>query len=121
MNSGLLRILRLGRSGRVPLVAAIVTGALAGAALGAAPYVISQKDREFKPAEISIKRGEALRFINDDGELLHHAYLSSDTFSFDSGDQQPGSKFDVTFSVPGDYTVLCGIHPKMKLAVHVAK
>jgi plastocyanin len=47
--------------------------------------------------------------------------LSSDTFSFDSGDQQPGSKFDVTFSVPGDYTVLCGIHPKMKLAVHVAK
>lgn len=121
MQSGLLRILRLGRSGRVPLVAAIVTGALAGAALGASPYVISQKDREFKPAEISIKRGEILRFINDDGELLHHAYLSSDTFSFDSGDQQPGSKFDVTFSVPGDYTVLCGIHPKMKLAVHVAK
>ena len=121
MQSGLLRILRLGRSGGVPLVAAIVTGALAGAALGAAPYVISQKDREFKPAEISIKRGEILRFINDDGELLHHAYLSSDTFSFDSGDQQPGSKFDVTFSVPGDYTVLCGIHPKMKLAVHVAK
>ncbi|PDT75301.1 methylamine utilization protein [Bradyrhizobium sp. C9] len=121
MQSGLLRILRLGRSGRVPLVAAIVIGALAGAALGAAPYVISQKDREFKPAEISIKRGEILRFINDDGELLHHAYLSSDTFSFDSGDQQPGSKFDVTFSVPGDYTVLCGIHPKMKLAVHVAK
>ncbi|MGY3532474.1 methylamine utilization protein [Bradyrhizobium sp. USDA 4452] len=121
MQSGLLRIRRLGRSGRVPLMAAIVTGALAGAALGASPYVISQKDREFKPAEISIKRGEVLRFINDDGELLHHAYLSSDTFSFDSGDQQPGSKFDVTFSVPGDYTVLCGIHPKMKLAVHVAK
>ncbi|MBR1203626.1 MULTISPECIES: methylamine utilization protein [unclassified Bradyrhizobium] len=121
MQSGLLRILRLGRSGGVPLVAAIVTGALAGAALGAAPYVISQKDREFKPAEISIKRGEILRFINDDGELLHHAYLSTDTFSFDSGDQQPGSKFDVTFSVPGDYTVLCGIHPKMKLAVHVVK
>ncbi|MGY3585396.1 MULTISPECIES: methylamine utilization protein [Bradyrhizobium] len=121
MQSGLLRILRLGRSGGAPLVAAIVTGALAGAALGAAPYVISQKDREFKPAEISIKRGEILRFINDDGELLHHAYLSTDTFSFDSGDQQPGSKFDVTFSVPGDYTVLCGIHPKMKLAVHVAK
>lgn len=121
MQSGLLRILRLGQSVRVPLVAAIVTVALAGAALGAAPFVISQKDREFKPADISIKRGEVLRFINDDGELLHHAYLSTDTFSFDSGDQQPGSKFDVTFSVPGDYTVLCGIHPKMKLAVHVAK
>jgi len=120
MQSGLLRALRLGQFGRLPFAAAIVTGALAGAALGAAPYVISQKDREFKPAQISIKRGEVLRFVNDDGELLHHAYLSTDTFSFDSGDQQPGSKFDVTFSVPGDYTVLCGIHPKMKLAVHVA-
>ncbi|NEU99393.1 methylamine utilization protein [Bradyrhizobium uaiense] len=121
MQSALLRAVRLGRFGCAPFVVAIVMGALAGAALGAAPYVISQKDREFKPAEISIKRGEVLRFINDDGELLHHAYLSSDTFSFDSGDQQPGSKFDVTFSVPGDFTVLCGIHPKMKLAVHVAK
>ncbi|WP_246801345.1 methylamine utilization protein [Bradyrhizobium genosp. L] len=105
----------------MPLAAAIIAGMFGGAALGAGPYAISQKDREFKPAEISIKRGEVLRFINDDGELLHHAYLSTDAFSFDSGDQQPGSKYDVAFTVPGDYTVLCGIHPKMKLAVHVAK
>ncbi|WP_027515644.1 methylamine utilization protein [Bradyrhizobium sp. WSM1417] len=103
------------------ITAAIVGGLLAGAALGANPYVISQKDREFRPKEIIIKRGETLRFINDDGELLHHAYLSSDTFEFDSGDQQPGSQFDVLFSVAGDYAVLCGIHPKMKLGVHVKK
>ncbi|SCB31967.1 Plastocyanin [Bradyrhizobium shewense] len=103
------------------MTAAIVGGLLAGAALGASPYVISQKDREFRPQEIVIKRGETIRFINDDGELLHHTYLSSDTFEFDSGDQQPGSQFDVVFSVAGDYTVLCGIHPKMKLGVHVKK
>ena len=121
MLSGLLRALRLGGFGGAPFAAAILTGTLAGAALGAGPYAISQKDREFRPAEISIKRGEVLRFVNDDGELLHHAYLSTDTFSFDSGDQQPGSKFDVAFPVPGDYMVLCGIHPKMKLAVHVAR
>lgn len=120
MHSGLLHAVRLGRSGRVQIAAAMIAGVLAGTALGATPYVISQKDREFKPAEISIKRGEILRFINDDGELLHHAYLSSDKFSFDSGDQQPGSKYDVAFPVSGDYTVLCGIHPKMKLNVHVA-
>lgn len=121
MQSGLLRVLRLGGLGGAPFAAAILAGTLAGAALGAAQYSISQKDREFRPAEISIRRGEVLRFVNDDGELLHHAYLSTETFSFDSGDQQPGSKFDVTFSVAGDYMVLCGIHPKMKLAVHVAR
>jgi plastocyanin len=109
------------RSGKFGVLAATVTGIFTGAALGANPYPISQKDQEFRPRQIVIKRGETLRFINDDGELLHHAYLSSDTFSFDSGDQQPGSQFDVVFSVLGDYTVLCGIHPKMKLAVHVSK
>jgi len=121
MQSGLLSARRLGKLGRRQIAAVAVAGGLTGAALGAAPYAISQKDQAFRPAEISIKRGETLRFINDDGELLHHAYLTSDTFNFDSGDQQPGSKFDVVFSVPGDYTVLCGIHPKMKLTVHVAK
>jgi plastocyanin len=121
MRSWLSGFLKITEFVGVQLTAAIVAGMLAGAALGANPYTISQKDREFRPREISIKRGEALRFINDDGELLHHAYLSSDTFDFDTGDQQPGSKFDVAFPVAGDYTVLCGIHPKMKLVVHVTR
>lgn len=112
--------LRLGKFG-FHLTAAVTVGLLAGGALGAAPFTISQKDREFRPREVIIKRGETLRFVNDDGELLHHAYLSSETFDFDTGDQQPGSQFEVVFSVAGDYTVLCGIHPKMKLGVHVTK
>ena len=111
------------RAGKFALgvTAAILGGLITGVALGANPYMISQRDREFRPREIIVKRGETLRFVNDDGELLHHAYLSSETFDFDSGDQQPGSQFDVVFSVAGDYTVLCGIHPKMKLGVHVTK
>ncbi|MGY4600518.1 plastocyanin [Bradyrhizobium sp. GM22.5] len=106
--------LRTGELG-FQITAAIMAGLFAGAALAAAPYTISQKDREFRPREIIIKRGETLRFVNDDGELLHHAYLSAGSFDFDTGDQQPGSQVEVVFSVPGDYTVLCGIHPKMKL------
>jgi plastocyanin len=113
--------LHVAKSAAVQIATAVVAGMLVGTALGANLYSVSQKDQQFRPKEIAIKRGETLRFINDDGELLHHAYLSSDTFSFDSGDQQPGSQFDVVFSVAGDYTVLCGIHPKMKFAVHVAK
>ena len=119
MRSGLSRCLPVGKSAGAQIATAIVAGMLAGTALGAIPYSISQKGREFRPKEVAIKRGEALRFVNDDGELLHHAYLSSDTFNFDSGDQQPGSQFEVIFSVAGHYTVLCGIHPKMKLVVHV--
>ena len=119
MNLSLSRCLHVGKSAGGSVLVTIVAGLVAGAALGAGPYVISQKNREFQPAKISIKRGETLRIINDDGELLHHAYLTSDKFSFDSGDQQPGSKYDVIFPVAGNFTVLCAIHPKMKLVVNV--
>ena len=97
----------------------IIAGLCAGAALGAGPYLISQKNREFQPGKVSMKKGETLRIINDDGELLHHAYLANDKFSFDSGDQEPGSKTDITFALAGDFDVLCAIHPKMRLTVHV--
>ena len=94
-------------------------GLFAGGALAARPYQISQKNREFQPGHITINRGEALRFINDDGDLLHHAYLTSPTFQFDSKDQKPGSSFTVAFPVAGSFTVRCAIHPKMKLIVKV--
>jgi plastocyanin len=45
--------------------------------------------------------------------------VESDRFTFDSGDQEPGSQTDVIFPVSGTFSVLCGIHPKMKLTVHV--
>jgi plastocyanin len=80
---------------------------------------VSQKGREFHPAEITIKRGETIQIVNDDGDLLHHAYVDSAAFRFDSGDQKPGSMTPVTFPVNGDFNVLCAIHPKMLLAVHV--
>ena len=111
--------LGLGKASAASLAAIAAAGLLAGVALGAAPHVISQKNREFRPGDIVIQRGETLQFVNDDGDLLHHIYTNAAAFKFDSGDQQPGSKYDVTFNVAGDYTVLCAIHPKMKLFVHV--
>ena len=103
----------------VAFVAGAVTafGVFAGSAL--ADYSISQKGREFHPGEITVKRGETIQIINDDGDLLHHAYIDSPKFSFDSGDQKPGSVTPITFAVAGDFDVLCAIHPKMKLTVHV--
>ena len=97
---------------------AAVTGLCALAATSE-NLTVSQKGRQFRPGEVTIDRGQTIVIFNDDGDLLHHAYVESDDFSFDSGDQQPGSRTPVVFSVPGDFKVLCGIHPKMKLTVHV--
>lgn len=89
------------------------------AAVAAAPYIVTQKGQMFHPGKLSINRGDTVEIVNDDGELIHHAYVDSKTFSFDSGDQEPGSKTDIVFSVPGTFMVLCGIHPKMRLDVTV--
>jgi plastocyanin len=87
--------------------------------LQASGIVVSQKGRTFHPDTLSVARGETLTIVNDDSDLLHHAYVDSPTFSFDSGDQEPGSRTNIVFSKAGTFTVLCGIHPKMKLVVHV--
>ncbi len=81
--------------------------------------VVSQKGRQFSPGEMTIKKGDTVLIVNDDADLRHHAYVDSDTFKFDSGDQEPGSKTSVKFPVAGTFDVLCAIHPKMKLTVHV--
>ncbi len=89
------------------------------ASLAQPKYIVSQKGRQFHPNELTIKRGVTIEIVNDDGDLRHHAYVRSEKFNFDSGDQEPGSKTNITFTVRGDFDVRCAIHPKMLLVVHV--
>lgn len=83
------------------------------------PLLVSQKGRSFQPGGLEIKRGDTITIVNDDSDLLHHAYIETESFSFDSGDQEPGSRTEVKFTKTGTFTILCGIHPKMKLVVRV--
>ena len=95
----------------VPLVAARGDGANAN--------VVTQSGQKFHPRELSINKGTTVKFINDDGELIHHVYIASKDFNYDSGDQEPGTTRDIVFDLAGTFTVLCGIHPKMRLDVTV--
>lgn len=99
--------------------AVALSGIGAAALAGGAVHVVSQRGRDFQPHEIAIGRGDTLQIVNDDGDLLHHAFIAADDFSFDSGDQEPGSKTDIVFTKAGVFTVLCGIHPRMKMRVTV--
>jgi plastocyanin len=38
---------------------------------------------------------------------------------FNLGSQSPGSSTDVVFKEVGDVTVICAIHPRMKMTVKV--
>src|SRR5256885_233393 len=81
-------------------------------------HTVVQKGRAFRPAEVSINRGESLTFTNND-EFIHQIYVQSPGFAFDSDERNPGQDITETFTAPGTFEVRCHIHPKMKLVVHV--
>ena len=90
-----------------------ICAGFATAAMAAAPeHFVSQKDQIFTPAELDIKKGETVEIVNDDGDLLHHLYVDSKRLQFDSGDQEPGAKVDITFPATGTFDVLVRDSPQ---------
>ena len=81
-------------------------------------HTIVQKGRAFRPAEVTINRGESLTFTNND-DFIHQVYVQGPGFSFDSDEKNPGQNITETFTEAGTFEVRCHIHPKMKLVVRV--
>lgn len=116
-------------TGRIPrmskldaLLLAIIIGASATAVAAAQTITqtlaIAQKGRMFSTAAITIKKGDAVTFVNDDS-VPHNAISVSPGNEFDLGSQRPGTSTDVTFTITGDADVICAIHPRMKMKVHI--
>ncbi|QEE42972.1 methylamine utilization protein [Methylobacterium sp. WL64] len=104
------------------LVCAAASLTIAGHAIAGLPdpdHLISQKGKQFGPRDVALRIGEHITIINDDANFVHHAYVDTEEFAFDSGDIEPGARTVITFPQEGDFTVLCGVHPKMRLAVRV--
>jgi plastocyanin len=98
----------------IPLVVAagLSTGALA------ATQVIHQQGRAFSSESITVKKGEAVTFLNDD-TVPHNIMSASKGNEFNLGSLPPGSSTDVTFKDDGEVQVICAIHPRMKMIVKV--
>lgn len=76
---------------------------------------IAQKGRRFLPAEVTIRKGEALTVTNDD-EFIHQIYSEG---LFDTDEKRPGQNIVANFPRSGTFEVRCHIHPKMKMIVRV--
>jgi plastocyanin len=101
-----------------PLMFAVVI--LAGLSVGAlaANQVVHQQGRAFSLESMTVQKGEALTFLNDD-TVPHNVFSTSKGNEFNLGSQSPGSSTDVTFKEAGDVPVICAIHPRMKMTVKV--
>lgn len=89
--------------------------------------VISQKDKKFDKAEITIAPGDVLVFQNDEKDITHNVYSLGPKNAFELKTQPPCStsptdcKSKVEFKDEGETDVECAIHTGMKLKVKVKK
>jgi plastocyanin len=105
---------------RKPTSLALVV--LMGLTVGAlaANLTITQKGRIFSSESVTIKKGEALTFVNDD-TVPHNIVSTSKGNEFNLGSQPPGAATDVTFKEAGEALIICAIHPRMKMTVKIAE
>ena len=79
---------------------------------------VSQRDRQFAPATLTIPRGTTVHIMNDDN-VTHHVFVDQPNMHFDSGEQPIGTTVDLRFDQTGTFDVQCAIHPTMHLKVTV--
>ena len=79
---------------------------------------VSQKNRAFAPAELSLKLGDRLVFENDD-TVTHNMFSRDPGFKFNLKMQEPGGDKSVVMESRGRATIRCAIHPQMKLSIAV--
>ncbi|MDI1262833.1 MAG: plastocyanin/azurin family copper-binding protein [bacterium] len=101
-------------------IATLALVVLSGFSVGAlaANQMIYQKGRVFSSENVSVKKGAALTFVNDD-TIPHNIMSATKGSEFNLGSQAPGMSTDVTFKEAGDIQVICAIHPRMKMMVKV--
>jgi plastocyanin len=108
----------------LPMTAMAFVIALAGATaaradLSSAVRIVLEKGKRYAPTDLFLRRGDTITLINEDETTVHHAFIEADRFAFDAGDQEPGKQATLVLKERGDFIIQCGIHPKMKLTIHV--
>jgi cytochrome c peroxidase len=100
----------------VYLAAAVL---IAATGADAANLQVNQRDRQFDQEQVTVNGGDTITFRNDD-TVSHNIMTKSPTGRrYNSGVQAPGESITLTFDEAGEYEIICGIHPKMKMTVTV--
>ncbi len=107
---------------RVILSAAVLLGTSGAMIVMAADpaATISQKGRNFTPDDITVEKGDMVRFVNDDF-YGHNVYSETEGADFDIGLQPPGEERDVVLEKLGIVDVRCRIHPRMRMKITVTE
>lgn len=81
-------------------------------------YEVGQLNKEFTIKKLEIKKGDTVRFLNED-TFFHNVFSLSDAALFDLGSFPKGESKEVVFEESGEVEVECAIHPNMKMVIDV--
>ncbi|MFA6333840.1 MAG: cupredoxin family copper-binding protein [Methanoregula sp.] len=81
---------------------------------------INIKNMAYDPAEITVKAGSIVRWVNRDS-VVHSVVFSKDSKINPSGILRNSEGFSVKFYEAGTYPYSCGIHPEMTGTVIVTQ
>ena len=100
-------------------ILALLCAAVAAGGARAVQSAVGQKGKNFAPEELSRAKGDLVRIDNDDS-IPHNVMVTPPGGDRKNmGLQMPGDHAEIPLDQVGDYMIVCGIHPKMKLVVHV--
>lgn len=86
----------------------------AGPATAGNVYQVTIKNFAFDPATINIKKGDSVKWTNEDS--APHTVTGP---GFDSGTLNTGKTYSYTFNVAGSFDYQCNLHPRMKGTITV--
>lgn len=91
----------------------------AGHACAGQTVEVSIADYRFQPAEVRIKSGDTVRWINREKRTSHSVLFPGET-SLESERLFPDESWERTFPTAGSFPYHCGPHPEMTGTVIVA-
>jgi plastocyanin len=78
---------------------------------------VAMEGIKFEPAEVSIKAGDTVTWVNDD--TVGHDVTGDEFKSGEPGAMQNGDTFEHTFDTAGSFDYVCTVHPGMEGTVEV--
>ena len=85
---------------------------------GAAEHEVGQKDKDFTMKTLTVKKGDSVKFVNQD-PFFHNVFSLSDAALFDLGSYPKDEFKKIEFDTAGEVEVECAIHPNMRMVITV--
>jgi plastocyanin len=103
------RITRMRRSTPILTLALLVLGLAVAPAQAGHTATVTLKGVAFKPAKVTVRRGDSVRFVWDDGATTHNVTSRGALRFKGTGDRTKGS-YRVAFRKRGTYRYVCTRH-----------